>query len=88
MLLSAIVNKYCCKSKTLMTLPKLIHLSSVLYLRLILKQAHPIILAAETFALTKADEQSFYARAVLSELFGFKDRKCLPINVITGNKSD
>ena len=44
-------------------------------------------MAAEILALTKAAEQSLYVRDVLSELFGLKDRKCLPINVITDNKS-
>ena len=43
-------------------------------------------LAAETLALTEAAEQGFYIRAILTELLGLHDKKCLPINAITDNQ--
>ena len=44
-------------------------------------------LAAETLALTEAAEQGFYIRAILTELLGLHEKKCLPINAITDNQS-
>ena len=44
-------------------------------------------LAAETLALTEAAEQGFYMRAILTELLGLHDKKCLPISAITDNQS-
>ena len=41
--------------------------------------------AAETLALTEAAEQGLYIRAILTELLGLHDKKCLPINAITDN---
>ena len=43
-------------------------------------------LAAETLALTEAAEQSFYIRAILTELLELHDKKCLPIDAITDNQ--
>ena len=44
-------------------------------------------LAAETLALTEAAKQGFCIRAILTELLGLHDKKCLPINAITDNQS-
>ena len=43
-------------------------------------------LAAKTLALTEAAEQGFYIRAILTELLGLHDKKCLSINAITDNQ--
>ena len=43
-------------------------------------------LGAETLALAEAAEQGFYIRAILTELLGLHDKKCLPINAITDNQ--
>ena len=44
-------------------------------------------LAAETLALNEAAEQGFYIRAILTELLGLHDKKCLPVNATTDNQS-
>ena len=44
-------------------------------------------LGAETLALAEAAEQGFYIRAILTELIGLHNKKCLPINAITDNQS-
>ena len=44
-------------------------------------------LAAETLALTEAAAQGFYIRAILTELLGLHDKKCLPITAITDDQS-
>ena len=44
-------------------------------------------LAAETMAFIEAAEQSFFIRAIISELHGFDNKVILPINMVTDNKS-
>ena len=44
-------------------------------------------LAAETMAFIEAAEQSFFIRAIISELYGFDNKMMLPINMLTDSKS-
>ena len=43
-------------------------------------------LATKTLVLTEAAEQGFHIRAILIELLGLHDKKCLSINAITDNQ--